>query len=93
MKQLISAEAIDRAVMSGEYDEALGMLDHNVEVDGGNSNWWYLRGRVYWRLGNRGAAISDYEHAAQINPDSPAAHALQMARDVMDFYNPDLLNP
>lgn len=40
------------------------------------------------------AAMADYERATALDgPDSAAATALAMARDVMDFYNKDLLNP
>ncbi len=54
---------------------------------------FYRRGRLYWKLGQRGAAISDYERAVAIDSDSPAAEALKMCRDIMDFYNTDLYNP
>ncbi len=54
---------------------------------------YYERGRLYWKCGRRGEAISDYEHAASLDPDSPAATALAQARDIMDFYNTDLYNP
>lgn len=54
---------------------------------------FYRRGRLYWKLGQRGAAISDYERAVAIDSESPAAEALKMCRDIMDFYNTDLYNP
>lgn len=54
---------------------------------------FYRRGRLYWKLGRRGAAISDYERAVVIDSESPAAEALKMCRDIMDFYNTDLYNP
>lgn len=54
---------------------------------------FYRRGRLYWKLGRRGAAISDYERAVAIDSESPAAEALKMCRDIMDFYNTDLYNP
>lgn len=54
---------------------------------------FYRRGRLYWKLEQRGAAISDYERAVAIDSESPAAEALKMCRDIMDFYNTDLYNP
>ena len=53
----------------------------------------FLRGKIHWRLGNRSRATSDYAAAAAADPDSPAAEALEQARAVEDFFNPDLLNP
>ena len=38
-------------------------------------------------------AITDYEHAVSINPNSPAKIALENARDIISFFNPDIYNP
>lgn len=54
---------------------------------------YFLRGKTYWRLDRRGAAISDYERAVALDPDSDAGPALTLARDIMNFFNPDLFNP
>ena len=53
----------------------------------------YRRGMLYWKLGRRGAAMSDYAAAAAIDPSSPAAAALEQARRIMDFYDRNLYNP
>lgn len=73
--------------------EALALLTEALAADPGDAGVWYLRGKVNWRLGRHGAATSDYEHAVALSPDSPARHALEMARDVTDFFNPDMFNP
>lgn len=54
---------------------------------------YYRRGRAYWKLGDKGRAMSDYSHAAALDPSSPAAEALDLCRSIMDFYNTDLYNP
>lgn len=82
-----------KLIADGRYEEAISRLDRAIEQDAADAELWYERGRVYWRLGRKGDAISDYEEAVYLDPESPARHALQLARDVMDFYNPDLLNP
>ncbi len=84
---------INKLIDDGHYEEAISRLDLAIEQDADDAELWYERGRVYWRLGRKGDAISDYEEAVFLDPESPAKHALQLARDVMDFYNPDLLNP
>ncbi|MDE6854741.1 MAG: tetratricopeptide repeat protein [Muribaculaceae bacterium] len=53
----------------------------------------YLQGRIEWRRGNRGRAISCYEAAVAADPESEAAVALEQARQIMDFFNTDLYNP
>ncbi len=54
---------------------------------------YFRRGRLWWRVGEKGRAISDYERAAALDADSPAVEALALARRVMDFYHTDLYNP
>ena len=54
---------------------------------------YFRRGRAWWARGEKGRAITDYEHAIALDPESPAAVALEMARGVMDFYHTDLYNP
>lgn len=88
-----SEQIIKDLISDGLYDEAISALDRNIEKDSGNSLWWYLRGKAYWRMQRYADAISDYEESVHLDPQSPAVHALEMARDVMNFYNPDLLNP
>ena len=51
------------------------------------------RGKLLWGLDRRGEAISAYEQAAAIDPQGPAAPLLEHTRAIMDFFNPDLLNP
>lgn len=53
----------------------------------------YLRGRIAWKKGNQGMAISLYASAAALDPSSPASVALDQAREVMAFFNKDLYNP
>lgn len=53
----------------------------------------YLRGRMAWREGRKGEAISCYERATAIDPSSDASVALDQARAIMDFFNKDLYNP
>ena len=54
---------------------------------------YYELGREAWKSGLKAVAISAYEHSTAIDPQGPAAPALEMARNVMDFYHRDLYNP
>ncbi|MCF0213074.1 MAG: hypothetical protein HUK13_08955, partial [Muribaculaceae bacterium] len=53
----------------------------------------FLRGKVRWNLGDQKSAINDYMASAEIEPEGPATTALEHARAILDFFNPDLLNP
>ena len=37
--------------------------------------------------------MSDYERAAAVAPDGPARLLIEHSNAIMDFFNPDLLNP
>ncbi|MDE6137611.1 MAG: tetratricopeptide repeat protein [Muribaculaceae bacterium] len=74
-------------------EQELQRLDGAIAA-GPTPELYMQRGRLLWRLQRHAAAMADYERATALaGPDSPAAAALAMAREVMDFYNKDLYNP
>lgn len=78
---------------SGKYDEAIELLTKEIAVSPQNDGLLFSRGKIYWKKGDKKSAMNDYASAAKINPDSPAAIALEQAHEVAQFFNPDLLNP
>ncbi len=69
------------------------LLDEFIAANPDHAEALFLRGKVWWRMGERSRATSDYAASAAIDPAGPAAKALEQARDIADFFNPDLLNP
>ena len=53
----------------------------------------FRRGRLRWRLEDRGGAMGDYAEAASLDPTSAAPQALRQAQEIMAFFNKDLYNP
>lgn len=90
---MVESQKIDALIADGKLSEALEKLTPLIDADPNNANWHFLKGKALWKTGDKGAAISEYEHASQLDPESPATHALEMARDIMDFFNPDIFNP
>ena len=84
---------IESLIRKNQLQQALEQLNFLVQANPDDDRALFLRGKVYWRLGLRPQATSDYAAASLLNPDSPATEALRMARDIEDFFNPDLLNP
>lgn len=74
-------------------DEALAAVNELIAARPDDDDALYTRGKIYWRLGDKSAAITDYNAAVAANPASPAALALKQATEIMDFYNTDLYNP
>ena len=53
----------------------------------------YESGAREWKAGNTAKAISLYSQSAQLDPDGPGAQALQMSREIMDFFDKNQYNP
>ena len=53
----------------------------------------YQLGRSLWQQGRRGEAMTEYNISLSLDPGSPAKAALEMANDIMDFFDRDLYNP
>ena len=82
-------EQILQLYNANKLSEALSQLD-KLPVD---SETLYMKGKILWKQGQRTQAMAAYAQSVELNPDSPAAIALQQARQIMDFYNKDLYNP
>lgn len=90
---MLSLPNIQQLIDDNRFDEAARQIEIFLCDNGRDDEAFFLRGKLFWRLQNYSAAVTDFETAVSINPQSGARHALELARDVFDFYNPDLLNP
>lgn len=74
-------------------EKVLADIDRRLAQNPADAALLVERGKLLWGLDRRGEAISAYEQAAAIDPQGPAAPLLEHTRAIMDFFNPDLLNP
>lgn len=86
-------DKIDKLVSENNIQGALTLINQMIDGNPESDELYFRRGKLYWRMGDRSAAMGDYAKAQSINPDSPASKALEMAYDVANFSNPDLYNP
>ena len=86
-------QKIEELINENRLNDALLLLNNEITQSQNNDKLYFTRGKLHRRHGNKSQAITDYEHAVDINPDSPARIALDNARDVIAFFNPDLYNP
>ena len=87
-------EAKIRALLEDHRpDEAIASLEA-WRAGGGemDDTLFYLLGNAWRKKGNWQMAMNNYLEALNINPDSPAKQALNMANDILDFYNKDMYN-
>lgn len=80
--------------MKDTLEKELEALDRRI-AQAPSPELYLHRGRLLWRMQRHAAAMADYERAAAGEGEAAreAAVALQLARDVMDFFNKDLYNP
>ena len=84
---------IDNLISENKLNEAIVLLTEHLIDYPEDGEALFQRGKLYWRLGERAKATSDNAAAALIDPESPAAQALENARDIEEFFNHDLMNP
>ena len=71
----------------------LKRLDKEIQQTPDCSALYFERGKLRWKLGRKAEAMTDYNIALSLDPHSSAKSYLDMANDIMDFYNTDLYNP
>ena len=76
-----------------EVDEAIALLD-GYRAGGGpmDDTLYYLQGNAWRKKGNWQMAMNNYLEAINLNPESPAKQALEIAEDILAFYNKDMYN-
>lgn len=90
---MTSLPNIQQLIDENRFAEATSQINLYLLENSGDDEAYFVRGKLSWRMQNYASAVTDFETAVSINPDSGARHALELARDVFDYYNPDLLNP
>lgn len=90
---MVESQNIKALIEGKPLPEAIGLLSAMLAEDPENHDVLVERGKLFWKSGRTGAAISDYKHAAAIDPSGAGALLLEHSNSIMDFFNPDLLNP
>lgn len=87
-------EKVAALLREHKVDEAISLIEA-FRADGGRMDdvLFYLLGNAWRKKGNWQMAINNYNEAVRLNPASPAAAALEIANDILGFYNKDLYNP
>ena len=86
-------ERIKALLEKSDADGAIALLEQ-YRADGGkmDDTLFYLLGNAWRKKGNWQMAMNNYLEATALNPESPAAQALDIANEILDFYNKDMYN-
>ena len=74
-------------------DDVIDLME-KFRADGGSMDdeLFYLLGNAWRKKGNWQMAMNNYLEAVHLNPESPAKQALDIAGEILDFYNKDMYN-
>ncbi|MCM1028367.1 MAG: tetratricopeptide repeat protein [Pseudoflavonifractor sp.] len=86
-------DTVSALINSDRIEEAVEAASRLLEANPSSAQLLFLRGKALWRLGRRAEAMTDYAGAVALDPSGPAAKALEHARDIAAFFNPDMFNP
>ena len=84
LQDLLDASKADEAIAAAEqYRAEGGVMDDEL---------FYLLGNAWRKKGNWQMAMNNYLEAIHLNPESPAQQALDIANEILAFYNKDMYN-
>ena len=86
-------DRIQTLLDADKADEAIALLDSWRNGGGAmDDSLFYLLGNAWRKKGNWQMAMNNYLEAVHLNPMSPAQQALDIANEILDFYNKDMYN-
>lgn len=84
LQSLLDQHRSDEAIaLVEEYRAGGGVMDDTL---------FYLLGNAWRKKGNWQMAMNNYLEAIQLNPSGPARQALDIANEILAFYNKDMYN-
>lgn len=89
----LDLQKINELISHNREQDAIKLLSGIIEQTPDCDDAWFMRGKLFWRIGEKRKAMNDYARAVELNADSPAARALENAQDIQAFFNPDIFNP
>ena len=86
-------EKLKALLDASKADDAIALADR-FRAEGGvmDDELFYLLGNAWRKKGNWQMAMNNYLEAIHLNPESPAKQALDIANEILDFYNKDMYN-
>ena len=71
-------DKIDKLVSENNIQGALTLINQMIDGNPESDELYFRRGKLYWRMGDRSAAMGDYAKAQSINPHIQASKAYEI---------------
>jgi regulator of sirC expression with transglutaminase-like and TPR domain len=85
---------IKQLVEQNELSRSLEILNERIQFNSADIPALQLRGRIHYKMQKWGDAMNDYSLVLELDPDNPEAKSgLEMARNILGYFTPDMFNP
>jgi len=89
-KYLLAKQLFDRDDLTG----SLRILNECVLVEPADKNVFDLRARIRFKQQEWGGAMNDFLSVLELEPENTEAKTgLEMTKNILAYFNPDLYNP
>lgn len=83
-----------RLFNQNELAGALEILNQCISEKAIDIQYLLLRGRIHYKMQSWGDAMNDFAAVLDADPDnSEAKTGLQMAKNILGYFTPDMFNP
>ncbi|WP_372773449.1 tetratricopeptide repeat protein [Mangrovibacterium sp.] len=81
-------------ITENQLAEATCIIQDGLATRADDADLHFLLGQINVKQEKWGSAINQFNRVLEIDPDYPAAQSrIEMARSILGYFNPDLLNP
>ena len=85
-------EVIDDLLKSEKAEQARSLFENLEEQN--TADYFLLQGKIEQKYQNWGEAINAFNRVLEIDPqNAEATNNLHIIKNILNFWNPDLLNP
>jgi len=85
---------LKQLVEQNELSRSLEILNERIQSDSNDVQALQLRGRIHYKMQKWGEAMNDFSSVLELEPDNPEAKSgLEMARNILGYFTPDMFNP
>jgi len=87
-------EEVNQLFEQNELGKALEMLDNLIPENHSDIGLLLLRGRIYYKMQRWGDAMNDYAAVLDIESQNHEAKVgLEMSKNILGYFTPDMFNP
>jgi cytochrome c-type biogenesis protein CcmH/NrfG len=94
MESRIAIEEIKQMIERNELIQSLEILNRQIHAKPNNAEELLLRARILYKMQKWGDAMNDFGAVLDIDPQNAEAKTgLEMARNILGYFTPDMFNP